>query len=54
MSKLANLPKMAQKCLFDNFAVIKLNLKLIYLTSAALSTGLSILVDQIVCLDMAK
>ena len=54
MSKLANLPKMAQNPFFHNFAVKKLNLKLTYLTSAAVFTGLSMLVDQIVSLDMAK
>ena len=54
MSKLANLPKMAKNAIFHNFAVKKLNLKLNYLTSAGVFMGRSILVDQIVSLDMAK
>ena len=54
MSKLANLPQMAKNPIFHNFAVKKINLKLTYLTSAGVSMGLSMLVDQMVSLDMAK
>ena len=54
MSKLANLHKMAKNGIFHNFAVKKFNLKLNYLTSAGVFMGRSMLVDQIVSLDMAK
>ena len=54
MSKLANLPKMAKNPIFHNFAVKKINLKLTYLTSAGVSMSLSMLVDQMVKLDMAE
>ena len=54
MSKLANLPKMAKNAIFHNFVVQKLNLKLNYLISAGVFMGRSMLVDQIVSLDMTK
>ena len=54
MSKLAYFPKMAKKTIFSNFDVSKLTLKITCQTSTAVSTGLSTLTDQMICMDMAK